>query len=332
MLAKLFLGCLSLVLITLLVGVLVFNSFDQAVDSAGQTKVEFQILPKQGLDTVTSSLEEKGLVRSALALKAYLYFTRQSSLVQAGYFYLSPSQSMSAIATNLTHAISKQAKITIPEGLRHEEIANLFVDFFQKNKLKNSFNPDLFIAKTASLEGHLFPETYSLAENLSTDQAISLLTSQFDKVITEIGIPQSNLNQTLILASLIEREAGSDSERAEVAGILKNRLDGDWPLQVDATVQYVLASAKCRLRICTWWPSPLTKADLAVKSPFNTYLNPGLPPTPISNPGRASLEAATKPNLTKNWFYLHGLDGSFHPSATVEAHNTNICTYLKKDC
>lgn len=310
----------------------VYSYLLQPVNSTITDKVEFQIQPGQGIDRIASSLQSQKLIRSKEALKFYLVTHRLNSKVQAGYFYLSPSQSTPDIAVSLTRAVTKQLWVTIPEGLRRQEIANLILDTLEESETEHRFDPDAFVRQTSSLEGRLYPDTYELSPQVTTEEVISILTDQFDRVISSIKINPQQLPRILTLASLIEREAGADSERPEIAGILTNRLNNNWPLQVDATVQYALSTNRCRIRVCDWWPRPLTRADLQVDSPYNTYLNPGLPPGPISNPGRASLEAAAAPRTTDNWFYLHDPSGVVHYASTVEEHNRNVCQYLKKDC
>ena len=118
----------------------------------------------------------------------------------------------------------------------------------------------------------------------------------------------------------------------EVAGVIENRLQASWPLQIDATVQYALSTARCKKTDCDWWPKSLSKTDLQYKSLYNTYLNQGLPPKPISNPGKDALAAAANPKTTSAWFYLHDSDGQIHFANTIEQHNQNVCTYLHKDC
>lgn len=300
---------------------------------AGSTqKVEFKITPGQSLSSITSSLQSRQLIRSALGLKVYIILNRLNSKIQAGLFSLSPSDSAAVIAEKLTHASTEQARVTIQEGLRREEVANAILDALIASKLPHNFDADLFISKTKGLEGQLYPDTYNFQPEVTTDQVIEKMTNEFSNKIAQLNIKSDKLNQTIILASLIEREAGADSERAEIAGILLNRLNNNWPLQVDATVQYAISSARCRNRICIWWPRPLTKADIETISPYNTYRQIGLPPAPIGNPGFSSLSAAANPSLTENWFYLHDASGKIHYAATVEAHNTNVCTFLKKGC
>jgi UPF0755 protein len=115
-----------------------------------------------------------------------------------------------------------------------------------------------------------------------------------------------------------------------VAGILIKRLNSDWPLQVDATVQYAKASRTCKLTACDWWPQNISRSDIDLDSPYNTYKNPGLPLTPICNPSFISLKSALNPASSNYWFYLHDSKGQIHFATTLEEHNENIRLYLGK--
>lgn len=321
----------SLVLTFGIIAVMVVSLFGQPV-SNDTTKVEFLVTPGQNIDQIANALSQAKLIRSRVVFKLTVFRLNIAKKIQAGYFFLSPSQTAAEIAQSLTKASTKQAWVTIPEGLRREEIANLVIDKLVDTKTKHRFDPDDFIRQTAKLEGRLFPDTYALGENITTGEVIEKMTNRFDKITADIGISPEKLNEVVVLASLIEREAGEDGERPTVAGIMVKRIANNWPLQVDAAVQYALSSSRCRIRICDWWPKSLTPADLKINSPYNTYTNPGLPPGPIGNPGRTSLEAAAKPKESKFWFYLHDPDGNIHYAETIEDHNQNICIYLKKDC
>ena len=127
--------------------------------------------------------------------------------------------------------------------------------------------------------------------------------------------------KTLILASLIERETKHDAEKPIVAGIINKRLAEGWPLELDATVQYQLGKSG------DWWPNT-TLLDRKIKSPYNTYLNRGLPASPICNPGLVSIDAAKNPADSPYWFYLHDREGNIHYAATLEEHNQNISKYI----
>ena len=322
----------SLVLTLGIIAVMIVSLFGQPVNNNDTGKVEFLVTSGQGVDQIANALSEAKLIRSRTVFKLTVFRGNIAKKIQAGYFFLSPSQSTAEIAQSLTKASTKQAWVTIPEGLRREEVANLIIDRLIETKTKHRFDPDEFIRQTSKLEGRLFPDTYALGENITTGEVIEKMTNRFNKIVTEIGISPEKLNEIVILASLVEREAGEDDERPAVAGIMTKRLANKWPLQVDAAVQYALSTSRCRIRICDWWPKSLTPADLKIVSLYNTYTTPGLPPGPIDNPGRASLEAAAKPKESQYWFYLHDLEGKIHYASSIEEHNQNVCTYLKKDC
>ena len=153
------------------------------------------------------------------------------------------------------------------------------------------------------------------------------MTRTFDSKTSDMDLTQDQV----ILASLIERETKTAEERPIVAGILINRLNVGMALQVDAAVQYAIGSTKCTVQStkCDWWPI-LTKNDLASASKFNTYKYPGLPPTPIANPGTSSLTAAFNPTGNDYWYYIHDNDGQIHYAKTLSEHNANIAKYLGK--
>ena len=322
----------ALAVIVFILSVSLISAFSQPVNTNDTRKREILVAAGQSLDQIANDLSQAGLIRSRAVFKIALYRYNLNQKIQAGYFYLSPSQSTTQIAQALTHATAKQVWITIPEGLRREEIANLILDKLVEAKATHKFDPEEFIKSTKDLEGHLFPETYAFAPSSTTEDVTNRLTAQFNKVVEQLEVLPGDVNRVLTIASLVEREAGQDSERIEIASIITKRAAANWGLQIDATVQYAVANSKCRIRICDWWPKNLSKEDLAIISPYNTYKNIGLPPGPIDNPGRASLTAAAHPVSTKNWFYLHDASGQIHYATTIEEHNRNVCTFLKKSC
>jgi UPF0755 protein len=138
------------------------------------------------------------------------------------------------------------------------------------------------------------------------------MTVTFDKKVKDVTYKQ------LIVASLLERETFADSEKPIVAGIIYKRLENDWPLQIDATLQYIKGNWK-----------PVYSIDKELNSPFNTYKNLGLPPSPIANPGLSSILASISPEASEYWYYIHDNDGKIHFGRTLEEHNANIAKYLK---
>jgi len=135
-----------------------------------------------------------------------------------------------------------------------------------------------------------------------------------------------SIQSVVILASLVEREGKTSVDRPVIAGILLNRLNQDWPLQVDATLQYILGyQAKDK----TWWKKELTDTDKTIDSPYNTYKYAGLPPAPIANPGIEAIRAVIYPEKTDYMFYIHDKTAVAHYATTVEEHEKNVADYLR---
>jgi UPF0755 protein len=299
--------------------------------------VDFEIKPNTGLSAITDSLSAAKLIRSRTAFKITVVRLGLTEKMQAGFFKLSPNMTASEIALALTHASVRQVRVTIQEGLRSEEI-NLILNKAFQNVLDKKYDSKEFEVFTKNREGYLFPDTYDFSLTANAQTISERLFARFDEVSKSLGlnitssITDSKSDRLVTIASLLEREAANASEMPLVAGVIVKRLENDWPLQIDATVQYALASKNCKKIDCAWWSNNLTSENIKFPSPFNTYLNKGLPPTPISNPGKDALAAAANPQASSAWFYLHDLDGKIHFADSIEGHNKNICLYLKKDC
>jgi len=292
---------------------------------------EFEIKSGWSIDRIGQELSANKLIRSRAAFKITVVVMGIGSKVQAGFFRLSPNMSLTDIAKSLTHASIKSVRVTIPEGLRRQEIAKIFDNSF-KNVEEKAFSVTEFMSKTQDKEGRLFPDTYDFDPKATTSAIISRLENRYIEIISEANIKEEDQNAVTTLASLLEREADSSAEMPEIAGVIENRLKASWPLQIDATVQYALSTNRCKKLDCDWWPKTLTSSDLQVKSSYNTYINQGLPPKPICNPGKAAIKAASSPQKTNAWFYLHDSKGVIHFAGTIEEHNRNVCVYLQKDC
>ncbi len=287
------------------------------------TKI-FVIQKGESLNSIIKRLYKEDLIRSRLVFYLLVKKMMIEKKIQAGDFRLSPSMNAQEIAKSLTHG-TLDIWVTIIEGLRKEEIANIIT--------KNFNVPEIEFIKYAK-EGYLFPDTYLFPKNADAQLIIKIMTDnfnrKFDQSLREKAKKRLNLGeeQVLVLASLVEREAKFDQDRKEVASILLKRLRNEWPLQVDATIQYALGY---QTKEKTWWKKKLTQADLEIDSPYNTYKNLGLPPTPICNPGFASIVAVVEADLnTPNWYYLSDKTGRMHYAKTLEEHNKNIERYLNK--
>lgn len=279
------------------------------VNPSNNRQVEFIIRPNQTASQVVTSLASSRLIRSNIAAKLYLKYTGLDQKIRPGSYSLSPIQSLGEIFQLLTSG-PLDIRVTIPEGWRREQIAARI-----KANL-SSIDINDFLRQTASLEGQLFPDTYLLPANTSASDVIRIFLSNFTSK-THLDLPRQN--DVLVLASLVEREAKTDADRPVIAGILIKRLNNNWPLQVDATVQYTQNTGP------NWW-APVLNTKLP--SIYNTYLHLGLPPHPIANPGLASITAVLHPQDTVYWYYLASPDGVTHYASDLAGHNLNIDKYL----
>jgi len=299
-----------------------YSWWTQAISPVSPSSQEIQLfnIPQGwGVDQIAQELEEEGLIKNKAIFKIMVLKQGISQDLQAGSFYLSPSLNLTELTQKLTHG-TQDIRVLIPEGVRKEEIATRIAQAF--NEAGSQFNQQKFLQKTNHLEGYLFPDTYLFPKQATVEEIIKILTNNFEvKSHTWINKTALNQQQIVTLASLVEREAKYEKDRSLIAGVLMKRLREGWPLQVDASIQYFKAEKE------NWWPkvSPL---DLEVDSSYNSYQNLGLPPTPICNPGLASLQAAAAPQESEYWFYLSDSSGQIHYARTHEEHQQNIEKYL----
>lgn len=284
----------------------------------------FVVAKGQGVNTIADRLTEAGYIKHPLVFRYLVKMENLGNKIQAGSFELSPSMTPIEIGRALTQG-TNDLWVTIPEGWRREEIA----ESFQRQGL-DQFKIEEFLSLSAGDEGKLFPDTYLVSRQATASQLYTLLTNTFerkvlDELATEIARSNRDFNDVLVMASIVEREASGAEEMRHVAGILWNRIELGMPLQADATLQYVKGYDKTEQK---WWPQPLSR-DKELKSPFNTYQNPGLPPRPISNPGLNAIKASLNPIETNNLFYLHDRQGRIHYAQTLSEHNANVERYLR---
>jgi UPF0755 protein len=282
------------------------------------------VIPKgSSVTQVGHLLQEKKIIKNSLMFKIYYRLNRDQYQIQAGSFELSPSMDLATILSTLS-AGADDIWVTIPEGLRREEIAQSLNEYSLL-----SYDEQEFLSLTVGFEGQLFPDTYLVPREILTQNIVNLMRDTFDKKIMSLqpDIQQSEytLNQILTMASLLEREARGLEEMKLVSGVLWKRLEKGMPLQVDATLQYAMGYDESTQ---SWWSAPLA-GNKQFDSKFNTYLNPGLPPHPICNPGLDAITAALRPAQSEYWYYLHDPQGQIHFGRTLEEHNQNVNQYLR---
>jgi len=301
-----------------------FYIFSQPASSEEMAKSNFVVPRGQAVSVIASRLKDGGLVKSSIVFRWVVKQEGLENKLQSGSFKLSPNMTPAEIALKLTQG-TDDVWVTILEGWRREQVATSLAEHDL-----NSFDSLEFLNLTIGQEGKIFPDTYLFAKESTAATVYQAIQSNFEKKVElglakEIGQSDRNFDDALIMASLVEREAKGYEEMRHVAGILWNRYDIGMALQTDATLQYVKGyDAQTE----SWWESP-TGADKTIDSPFNTYLNSGLPPYPISNPGLEAIEASLNPLDTEDLYYLHDRSGAIHYGQNLEEHNANVQQYLR---
>lgn len=264
---------------------------------------------------VGKSLKREGLIKDPVVFFVFVKLYGQDRKIQAGDYRLSPSMPLVKVIEELNHG-TLDRWITIPEGYRAEEIADALAKEIPsyKESWRDVLNDN---------EGYLFPDTYLIPRDAEVNMAVLTMRNNFNRKIQEIGLTpeDKNLQRIIIIASLIEREAITNEEKPLIAGVIENRLRRGMALDVDSTIQYVKGEDG------KWWPQIEVSDYKDVESPYNTYLNPGLPPGPIANPGIEAIKAALNPQSHSYYFYIHAA-GKIYPARTVEEHNQNIKNHL----
>lgn len=310
-----------LILIFTLASYLYYKEGTLPVNKNDQKTKIFVIGRGESLNSIAKRLANEGLIRNKIVFYLAVKRLGLERKIQAGDFRLSPSMSVYQIAKTLTHG-TLDVWITLIEGMRKEEMAQIIS--------RNLNIPEAEFIRLGR-EGYLFPDTYLIPKNATAGAIINILENNFNKKFNKNLQKQAKLKnlsveETVIIASLIEREAKFDEDRPLVASVILNRLRLGMKLDIDATVQYALGYQPEEK---SWWKRNLTREDLDINSPYNTYKNPGLPPGPIANPGLASIKAVLNAAETDYLYYLSDKRGKIHFAKTLEEHNKNIKKYLE---
>ncbi|KGR90735.1 hypothetical protein CD30_10265 [Ureibacillus massiliensis 4400831 = CIP 108448 = CCUG 49529] len=336
----------AIIAIVVLSGYFYIKSALEPVDPNSTTEIEVEIPIGSSLATISSILQENGVIKDARIFKYYTKFKNESQF-QAGNYTLTQSMTLDEIIESLkTGKVYRKPifTMTIPEGLTLEQIANIV-------ETNTNYTKDEFMAKVTdeefienmigtypeiiteevlegnlryALEGYLYPATYSFYEEDPTlDEIITTMISQTKEIVlgysSLLEEKQMTVHELLTFASLLEEEATAQTDRETIASVFYNRLELDMPLQTDPTVLYALGSHK----------DQVLYEDLKVESPYNTYEVTGLPPGPIANAGKTSIEAVLNPTDTDYLYFLADPEGTNHFAKTYEEHLQNIETYLR---
>jgi len=288
-------------------------------------------------EKIASTLSEAGVIKNAFVFRLYTQLNNQTRNIPAGQFDIPQNLSVSEVIAKLRRGPT-QLWVTVPEGLRREEYPDKIIESLGLSGTTAEEFRQEFIEASRNLEGYLFPDTYLFPPEVTATTIVQTMRNTFDQ---KFPVSEQNklealgltLGEGVSLASILERETITDEERPVVAGILYNRLNIDMPLQVDASVQYAVAS-NCQLlssvQKCEWWPKGLTRDQINnTNSPYNTYQHTGIPPAPIANPGLSSLMAVANPEESDYFYYIHA-NGQIYYAEDLAGHNANVARYLNK--
>jgi UPF0755 protein len=271
------------------------------------------ILPK-GAHTseIAADLERAGVIRSGAIFMAAAEVTRAAKALKAGEYAFPSGASLAAVIHRMRTGAVVHHRVTIPEGTTSRQAADILM------------HVDVLTGEIPTPpEGALLPETYDVVRGESRSAVLQRMMDADDRLLAQLwatrrkGLPYTNIEQAVILASIVEKETALDAERPRVASVYLNRLSQGMKLEADPTVIYGLNGG-----------GPLghgiRESELQTNTPYNTYLNPGLPPTPIDNPGRASLAAVMDPPVTQDLYFVADGTGGHAFAKTLSEHDQNV--------
>lgn len=282
--------------------------------------IEFEVKRGWGLKNVINELHKIGIVHNIIFTYYPYFLANRDYIAKNGVYKFENNSNLVEILSKIKNGDSIKYKLTIPPGLNLKEIASLLEKkgIMTKKQFLNIATDKQFLKNypiyKETLEGFIFPETYIFNSDLSNEDVVKIFVDYFFKKVSEIidikNYSKKDFYNKIIIASLVEKEAMVDFERPIIASVIYNRLKARMYLGLCPTVEYAIGEHKKRLDL----------DDLKVKSPFNTYIHKGLPPTPICNPSLQSIKAAFFPENTKYLYYVAKFDGTHYFSETFEQH------------
>lgn len=343
MLKKVFIFVVSFLILTSLSALVYFLYQIYSPIPLGSKEQKFIIEKGQGVNEISENLKRVKLIKNKFIFESYIFLRNMEKNFQAGEYKLKPNINLVQLSKILTLGIGavNEREIKIIEGWTLKEIG----EYLEKEKIvdKKEFLDkisDPAILQTLKkdykfledkpegidLEGYLFPDTYRIFKDAKPEDILKKMLDNFDQKLTlkmreDIKIKNRTIFEVISLASIVEKEVPGDKDREIVGGIFWKRLEAGVPLQADSTLNY-FTGGKSRA---------LSSEELKIDSFYNTYLYPGLPPTPISNPGLSSLRAAIYPAESPYWYFLSKEDGETVFSRTLKEHVENKMKWVKKN-
>ena len=314
------LGAFAVSALVLIAGLLAYFIIDRFERPGPLTADTVILIPQgSGVDAIARQLHEAGAIEDPLVFRLGVRLLRAGRELRAGEYLFPVALSNRDVIELLRSGQTVVRRLTLAEGLTSQEIVALLEQAEALEGAVDSVPP----------EGSLLPETYHYARGDDRGELVARMGRARDELLSELwprrapNLPVATPEEAVVLASIVEKETGIAGERPQVASVFVNRLRKGMRLQSDPTVVYGLTGGTGPLG------RALTRKDLQAPSPYNTYLNPGLPPGPIANPGRAALEAVLNPAQTPFLYFVADGSGGHAFAKTLAEHNRNVAKWRK---
>jgi UPF0755 protein len=288
--------------------------------------------------TIGSALEEQGIIESGQHFEMLVSLTGVQDSLEAGEYEFDRGIPVMEAVNRIAAGRTASNTVVIPEGLRAEEIGQILEregivtmpEFMGALDRTLYAQPFLSQVESSRLDGFLYPAGYEFRRDVTAQEVVDTMLTAFQTNVADVIQLEGQgltLEQVVGIAAIVEREATEPSENELIASVYLNRLRDGIPLQADPTTQYAVAFDPTSVFTYGYWKEELTIDDLALDSPYNTYVYAGLPPTPIANPGFDTIQAVVRPAQT-NYFYFVAKGDGFHAfSETLEEHQANVDRY-----
>ena len=309
----------SVILLFVVAFIFVFAFLSIAPSDFPKEPFTFKVESGSSISKVADSLYTKHIIKNQNIFKIFVIALSLNDGLKTGDYKFLGSESVITIAHRMVTGDQRQprVRITIPEGMNVSDMAFVFL------KNLDNFNAPHFVSIAKKKEGYLYPDTYDFFANAKSEDIVKAMEGNFNKKIAGLSSKIKAFNKPLkdiiTMASIVEKEANTMEDRKMISGVLWKRIEEGMLLQVDPPFYYILNKT-----------GGITFDDLKIKSPYNTYINKGLPIGPINNPGIEAIEATISPVKTNYYFYLSGRDGKMYYAATYAGHLANKSKYLDK--
>jgi UPF0755 protein len=296
----------------------------------GAQLVDLEIDTGARADTAARVIVQSGVDVPVGVLQLWFRLSGQARQIKAGSYEITPGTTPRSLLSMLVRGEEALKSVTLVEGWSFSQLRAALQKAEQLTPDSIGLEPDAIMQKLGRPgvhpEGRFFPDTYTYAKGASDFTVLQRAARAMDRRAAaawaqrSADTPLTSPEQALILASIVEKETGKPSDRAQIAGVFSNRLKVGMPLQTDPTVIYGLGAR---------YDGSLHKRDLQTDTPYNTYTRTGLPPTPIAMPGKAALMAAVQPAPTTALYFVSRGDGSSHFSSSLDEHNRAVNKYIR---